>query len=65
MITSNTHTMAALSVAGYSWSKKKMSIFSGMGMDRAASAFMMVDLPLPLGPRKPYLQIGNRENQAC
>jgi len=56
MLTSNTHTMADLSVAGYSWSKKKMSIFSGMGIDRAANAFMMVDLPLPFGPRNPYLR---------
>ena len=43
-----------MSVAAYSWSRKKMSRLAGIGILRAARAFMMVDLPDPLGPRKPY-----------
>ena len=41
-----------------------MSRFSGMGIDRAAKAFIIVDLPEPLGPKKPYLLVARLEKAA-
>jgi hypothetical protein len=48
-----TASSAVMSEAGISRSSRNMSMCSGMGTSRAASALSIVDLPQPLRPSRP------------